>query len=239
MTQTAMNFDNTSDFYLLDNLEPLTLRIAGQSDQAIPASASMPAEYAELDPSGGNVLKGDKLFAWPQNASQRPPLGSQIVDGNGDTWTILSVEAKGDVKTWDCRARNLAIVNRLDNTAAVLQASYTKSPGGEALATWTQVLGGIPARFQPVDQEAKILEDAEWPKTTYHVILGTDIFAPEIPVEPASADYRLVDSAGRHYRIMRYTRPERIDVLPLAVCVLIIEGSEGGAIDRVTERGNQ
>ncbi len=128
----------------------------------------------------------------------------------------------------------LAIVNRLDDTAAVLKATYTKSPGGEALPTWTQVLGGIAARFQPSDQTARILEDADWPKTVYHVCLGVDIFAAEIPVEPASADYRLVDSAGRHYRIVRYRRAERIDALPLAVCVLIIEGSEGNAIDRVT-----
>src|SRR5208282_284600 len=111
--------------------------------------------------------------------------------------------------------------------------SYTKSPGGEALATWTQILGGIPARFQPVEQEARILEDAEWPKTTYHVFLGIDIFAPAIPVEPASADYRLVDAAGRHYRIMHYRRAERIDVLHMAVCVLILEGSEGDAVDRL------
>ena len=229
----SFQFDFTADFYLQDNLEPLTLQIAGSANVQIPAAVSMPAEYAEADPSGGNVLKGDKLFAWPQNASPRPPLGSKIIDGNGTAWTILAVDAKGDVKTWDCHARALAIVNQLDNTAAVLQASYTKSPGGEALPTWTQVLGGIAARFQPVEQTAQILEDAEWPKTVYHVFLGVDIFAPEIPVEPASADYRLVDSAGRHFRIMQYQRPERIDVLPLAICVLIIEGAEGGSVDRL------
>ena len=230
----GFNLDFTSDFYLQDNLAPVTLQVAGLADVQIPAAASMPAKYAELDPSGGNVLEGDKLFAWPQNASPQPPLGAKIVDGNGDAWTILAVDAKGDVKTWDCHLRALAIVNRLDNTAAVLQATYTKSPGGEAIPTWTQVLSGIPARFQPVEQSAQILEDAEWPKTTYHVYLGVDIFAPEIPVEPASADYRLVDLAGRHYRIMSYRRPERIDVLPVATCVLIIEGTEGTAIDRIT-----
>ena len=131
----------------------------------------------------------------------------------------------------------MAIVNRLDNTAAVLRATYAKSPGGEALPTWTQVLGGIAARFQPVEQTAQILEDAEWPKTVYHVYLGVDIFAPEIPVEPASADYRLVDSSGRHFRIVRYQRAERIDALPIAVCVLVIEGTEGGAEDRVSSSG--
>jgi hypothetical protein len=202
--------------------------------RAIPAATNGLAEYAELDPSAGQVLKGDKLFAWPQYATARPPLGSQIIDGNGDAWTILAVYAKDDVKTWDCHARALAIVYGLDNVASVLEASYTKSPGGEAIPTWSTLLTGIAARFQPVDQTAKILEDAEWPKTTYHVFLGTDIFSPDIPVEPASADYRLVDSAGRHYRVVRYQRPERIDTLPMAVCVLVIEGEEGGAIDRIS-----
>ena len=116
----------------------------------------------------------------------------------------------------------------------MLKASYAKSPGGEAVATWTTQLTDVPARFQPFRQDAEILEDAEWPQTSYRVFLGTDIFAPEIPVEPASADYRLVDAAGRHYRIVQYRRPERIDALPVAVCVLIIEGSEGGASDRVS-----
>ena len=32
---------------------------------------------------------------------------------------------------------------------------------------------------------------------------------------------------------MQYQRPERIDALPMAVCVLIIEGAEGNAQDRI------
>ncbi len=36
---------------------------------------------------------------------------------------------------------------------------------------------------------------------------------------------------------MKYQRPERIDALPLAVCVLILEGSEGGATDRLSSSG--
>ena len=173
-----MIIDNSADFCLLDNLGPLTLQVAGLPDVSIPAAVSMPAEYAELDPSGGNVLKGDQCFAWPQNASPRPPLGSTILDAAGDAWTVLAVDAKGDVKTWDCHARNLKIANRLDNTAAVWEASYAKSPGGEALPAWTQVLSGIAARFQPVEQSAQVLEDAEWPKTVYHVLLGDRHFRP-------------------------------------------------------------
>jgi hypothetical protein len=229
-----MNFDFTADFYTLDNLEPLTLRISGQADQLIPAALNEPAEWIEADKAGGNVLEGDRLWIWPIVATPaRPPLGSLLADQYGTFWTILGVTRKDAVNVWEAHARNLSVVYGLDNLASVLEASYTKSPGGEALPTWTQVLSGIPARFQPFTQDAQILEDAEWPKTTYHVILGRDIFSAEIPVEPASADYRIVDSAGRHYRIMQYQRAQRIDLLPLAVCVLIIEGAEGDAIDRL------
>jgi hypothetical protein len=234
-----MNFDFTADFFTLDNLQPLTLRIAGQSDVVIPQAIDEPVEWKDPDKAGGNVLEGDTLWIWPSLATPGvplgPPLGSLLIDTDGTAWTILAVtQKKAPLNVWEVRCRNLSVVYGLNNVAAVLQASYTKSPGGEALPTWSQIFSGIPARFQPVEQVARILEDAEWPKTTYHVFLGTDIFAPEIPVEPASADYRLVDSAGRHYRIMQYQRAARIDTLPLAVCVLIIEGREGGAVDRLS-----
>ena len=215
-----MNFDFTADFFTLDNLQPLTLRIAGQSDVVIPQAIDEPVEWKDPDKAGGNVLEGDTLWIWPSLATPGcpgPPLGSILIDTDGTAWTILAVtQKKAPSNVWEVRCRNLSVVYGLDNVAAVLQASYTKSPGGEALATWSQFSAASRPGFQPVEQEARILEDAEWPKTNYHVFLGTDIFAPEIPVEPASADYRLVDSAGRHYRIMQYQRPEtNRHVLPL------------------------
>jgi hypothetical protein len=156
------------------------------------------------------------------------------LESDGTTWTILNLTKKKTPQgVWTAHTRNLAVAYGLNNVAAVWKATYAKSSAGEALATYAAVLTGIPARFQPLDTTEQILEDAEYPKTTYHVILGTDIFSPNIPVEPASADYRLVDNAGRHYRITKYTRAARIDVLPIAQCVLVIEGSEGNAIDNL------
>ena len=234
----AFSFDLATDFLTLDDLQPLTLRIAGQADQAIAQALNEPADWKDPDQAGGNVLEGDQLWVWPAQAGAgQPPLGSQLIDRYGTAWTILALTWKDSVDVWEARTRNLAIVHGLNNAASVLQASYTKSPGGEALPAWNTILENIAARFQPAEQTAQILEDAEWPKTTYHVFLGVDIFTPEIPVEPASADYRLVDSAGRHYRIIQYRRAERIDALPMAVCVLVIEGEEGGAINRVSSGG--
>ena len=84
-----MILDSTADFYLLDNLEPLTLQVAGFADLQIPAAATMPAEYAEPDPAGGNVLEGDKFFAWPQNASPRPRWATRSLTAmamSGRSW---------------------------------------------------------------------------------------------------------------------------------------------------------
>lgn len=229
-----MRIDSTADFYLLDNLEPITLRVAGSLDVVIPKALNEPAEWKEAEVSGGNVLEGDQLWVWPIVATPtRPPLGAKIIDSDGTIWTILNVTRKDHVNTYEAHARNLAVVYNLNNLATVLKASYSKSAGGEARPTWNTLLTGIPARFQPISQEAQILEDAEWPKTTYQVFFGIDIFDPDIPVTPASADYRLVDSAGKRYRIMEYKGAETIDSLAYALCVLIIEGSEGSAIDRI------
>lgn len=231
-----MQLDFSSDFYTLDNLQPLTLRIVGQADQAIPAAQDHPPDLKDPDLAAGQVLEGDRYWVWPLAATPlQPPLGSLLIDSNAARWTILSTTQKKTPQgVWTAHTRNLAIAAGLNNFAAVWKASYGKSPAGRVVATYTAILTDIPARFQPQDTTEQILEDAEWPKTTYHVILGTDIFAPNIPVEPASADYRLVDSAGKHYRIMKYTRAQRIDALPIAECVLIIEGAEGQATDRVT-----
>ena len=142
---------------------------------------------------------------------------------------------KDHVNVWEAHGRNLSVVYGLNNLAAGPKSLLHEIAWRRGPAHVERGPGRHPG---PVSagraRGPQILEDAEWPKTTYHVFLGVDIFAPEIPVEPASADYRLVDSAGRHYRIMQYQRAERIDALPLAVCVLIIEGSEGGAIDRLS-----
>jgi hypothetical protein len=160
----GFQFDFTADFFTLDNLQPLTLLITGQADQAIGKALAEPADWKDPDRAGGNVLEGDQQWIWPIAFSPaKPTLGSQLIDAWGTAWTILEVVRKDAVNVWEAHCRNLSVAYGLDNVATVLEASYTKSPGGEAIATWSTVLSGIAARFQPVDQTARILEDAEWP----------------------------------------------------------------------------
>ena len=53
----GFQLDFSSDFYTLDNLVPLTLRIAGQADQAIPVAMDHPPHLKDPDQAGGQVLE--------------------------------------------------------------------------------------------------------------------------------------------------------------------------------------
>jgi hypothetical protein len=225
----AFNYsDRSADYGILQGLEPYTLRIAGQPDLVLQSVLTEPITYREELPAGGMVRQGDLLAVWPIAASQEPPLGSKLIDADGTPWTILTVVKKEHVNTWECTARNLAVACNLNNFATVLRAQYAKSPAGAALATWYPLGPAIPARFQPQRQDAQIFEDAEWTKTEFAVVLSQDVLDwLGFPVELTGSNYRLMDSQGRHYRVTGYQRAERIDALPTATAVLVLEGAEG------------
>ena len=120
--------------------------------------------------------------------------------------------------------------HRAENTAMILKASYGKGESNEALAIWrgywSNKIGGrprdtIPARFQPSDETAQIEFGSEWSKGTYRVY-----FDKPFPATLANGEYRVIDSEGGRYRIMRYYDEQRIDRLPVAICVRIVEGAE-------------
>jgi hypothetical protein len=226
----AFNYtDRSRDFaYLAPGNEVYTLRIAGQPDMVLPSVLTEPITFKEELPADGQVQQGDLLAVWPIAASQKPPLGAKLLDAAGTLWTILTVLRKDHVNTWECTARNLAIAYQLNNFATILQATYTKSPAGAAIADWTPISTAIAARFQPETQDAQVFEDAEWTKTQFTVVLSQDVLDwMGYPLKLTGANYRLADAQGRHYRVTGYTQAERIDVLPTAAAVLVLEGAEG------------
>ena len=226
----TFSVDISNDLQVLDNLEAVTLRATGWVDIKIPTALNEPVDWKEAEPAGGNVLQGDQLWVFPIIFCPRqPPLGARVIDRAGNAWTILDVTYKDQVGVWEVHARNLAVVYGLDTLVKVLVATYTKSTGGEAVATWSVYAASVAARVQPVTQEAQIFEDAEWTKSEFRIILSAEVDNPATPIEPAASNYRIEDSLGRRFRVMGYERPERIDALPVAHCVLVIEGEEGFA----------
>lgn len=223
-----MNIDLSRDILLVDNLESATLRVAGVDDVDLcDCVITTPDEWKELDPTRGQVIRQGMLFVWPYASNPRPPLGSTLIDESDNYWTILKLAHVQHVDTWEATCVNLAVEEdvELDNIATVLQATtYSKDASGEAVPVWEEVTSDIRARWQPVSEQAEIFEDADFTRTTYRVTFGA--LPISNPQELAGGDYRLVDKDGTRYRVVEYLTEDRIDRLPAALAVKIMEGGE-------------
>jgi hypothetical protein len=226
-----------SDFQtVIIGLSSGILKIEGATDTTLTnCILDEPEGSIEAEPAAGQVIQRDSLKIWPVSQSAMPPLGSVLVQGE-TYWTILSVIRKGQVETWECRCRNLSIATNAGtpnaglNTVTILKAQYEKGRANEAKAIWLGYVSGLSApteadqvtcRLQPSSTDAMIRFTAEWSKETIRAI-----FQEQLPINLASADYRILDSVGNRYRLMQYYDAERIDKLPCAILVQITEGIE-------------
>ena len=211
------------------------LKIEGAADTAITSILDEPVDYHEMEPAAGQVIQADCMKIWPASQSVKPPLGSVLLT-DGIYWTIISVTYKNQVETYECRCRNLSFVDNSGNenaglnTVTIMKATYGKGRANEAKADWRGYVSGektpttadqVTCRLQPTSTDAMIRFTAEWSKETIRAI-----FQEQLPINLAAADFRIVDIVGNHYRIMQYFDAERIDRLPTAICVKIIEGVE-------------
>jgi hypothetical protein len=226
-----MQLDIAEDFFLLDNLETAILKIQGQPDLTIPSVLTEPYTIRELDPTGGQVLRQGTVFVWPKVFAPAPPIGSVLVDTDGTYWTVYRIVTKGQVNTIEPFCLNLSIVTAPANTATLLKATYAHGRAGEARAIWKGFFSGqkvptaedtVPARFQPVDETARIEFGAEWSRQSYRVYLESPLPIQDV----AGGQYHVLDSAGHHFRAVRYYDQERIDRLPVILVNKIVEGPE-------------
>lgn len=217
--------DITDDLLLLEGLRPFTLRITGEGDTYLPYVMDEPIGYKEIEASNGQLRQGDVLYCFQRKMHpDRPILGSKLIDDENEFWTILTLTYKDQLELWEAGCRNLAVEAGLDNVATVLRATYVKDDEGEATPTWSVISHDTPARWQPMTEQAEIFEDADYTRTTYRVTFGADPI--DRPSELAGGDYRLEDSDGNRYRVMEYIQEERIDRLPVAIVVKVLEGAE-------------
>jgi hypothetical protein len=104
--------------------------------------------------SDGRATATDLIWLLPiAELPELPRLGDIVLDGDGHRWTILEVQRMTRTGRWSCKTRNVAIAYGLDDTIAVLKATYGKSDGGAAEPTWQVWKTGIRARIQPLETE--------------------------------------------------------------------------------------
>jgi hypothetical protein len=224
--------DFSADLEVMYGLDTFTLKVEGQPDVTLQDCVlNEPVDIRETEPTAGQVIQMDQLLVWPiYKSPTRPPLGSVLVDVDGDYWTILAVRRKQHIETWEAHCRNLSVIPAVANYATVLRAEYGRGRANEARPEWKGLFSGqtpqtaadtIPARFQPAGEDAMLRFGSEWTRETYRVILSQ-----KLPMTLAGGEFRLVDELGNRYRITRYYDEQRIDRLPVAICVRIIEGRE-------------
>lgn len=210
-------FDPSTDFEtVVDGLEAATLQVAGQADQPVDNAHRNQVREQEADASAGDVKLGDTIWQWPvAETPARPPLGSALVDGQGNRWTILRLDEQVLGSKWSATCRDLAVEARLDTLVTIQRAAYAKDAAGEAIPTWSDLHTGVRAKVQPTSQTPEVEADADVTDRQYEIILADDL-----AVVPGG-DTRIVDSQDRVYRIDDYRRPERIDVLPVVAVTRI------------------
>lgn len=215
----------------------VVLRV-GNVDVTLPKTLNTPYTIRELEPTGAQVLRKGTLFAWSRSRSTEPPVGSIIMDPYGTYWTIYRLENVQHVETYEAFCLNLNIVTAAVNAATVLKGSYVKGRAGEAKAVWKGLWSGattptsqdtVEARFQPSEETARLEFGAESSLEVYRVY-----FESPVPMDLAGGEYRLVDSQGFRYRVVKYFNENRIDRLPVAIATRITDGKEYWAIDAMS-----
>lgn len=207
-----MSFDPSADFAdVVDGLEAATLTYRGSGvTAALLHSHRNQIRERELEAAGGDAKLGDVIWQWPVSESSTwPELGSTLTDGDGDVWTILTLDKQVMRSKWSALCRNLAVEARLDTLITIQQATYTKGIGGALVATWADVYASVRARVQLITQRPEVEHDADETEETYRIILESDL-----SIDTIGADYRVIDSDGEVYAVTSYERSERIDTLP-------------------------
>ena len=224
------------DLDLVYGLKTFTLKVEGHADLVLVKSVmEHPKRKMEMDPSGGQVVQLDREFTWGAHWTDRVvgdvPLGSVLVDARYTYWTILTTNRIEETNTITVHCRNLSIMSSAINQATILKAKvFRKGMANETIPVWRGYVSNqctpteadqVACRFQPSSSDAIIRFSGEWEKETFRCF-----FDQPLPLDLSGSEYRLVDMNGERYRIVSYYDASRIDRLPCAIAIKIIEGAE-------------
>jgi hypothetical protein len=203
-----MPLDPSHDFCdVVDRLEAVAVTRPGSSIRVPVAHALRQAvRTREAEASAGRYTASDVAWHLPAAELPEPPrLGDAIVDGEGQSWTVLDVRLTTLGSRWRCVARNLAIAEGLDQCIDIEKATYTKSAAGTTEPSWSTWRSGVRARIQPAECEVGQNHERLGTRARYRVYLAENVLLDHT--------HRLRGPDGAVYRILASRRAERIDAL--------------------------
>lgn len=213
----SVDLDVSSDFNtILDGFEAVTLKRRDSADTVVVPKAWRYSSQTEEAVSGvSDVARSDVVwqFAW-DDAAVEPAIGDKIIDGSGLCWTILSIDKLGAKTRFRCLSRNLYLVHGLNNRVDIQQAIWHDLGFGPEIVGWSTLRSAVPARIQP--DRVTVDTEAAPPASTakYWVVLDDEL--------ELDHNHRVVGTDGAVYQVIEYAQAERIDVLPIATVVRLV-----------------
>lgn len=209
----AVTLDITDDFAVVDNVETVTLTAQDGTDQTVASCFSTPLRTREIEASDGKYTAGDRRFHLPtDNVTGLPEVGGTITDSDY-TYTILDVERAVMSGIWKLASRKLAIFSDLTTLVTIQSATWAKDANGVQVATWVTEAANVRAKIQPTTENVGTDEKSRGIERRFTVIFAAD--------QTLDHNRRIVGPDGKVYRVLSYSRRERIDALPMALVELL------------------
>jgi len=177
----TLDFDPAADFAeVIDGTETVTLlrrgNTPGSPGTAVAGALRRAVTTREAAQTGGRYTASDVTWHLPvEELGDAPAVGDLLSDGQGRRWTILEVTLATRRTRWRCTARDLAVVYGLDDTVAILKASYVKDEGGAAEPTWRPWKTGIRARIQPAEAKTATEHRARQTARQFRIFVEEDL----------------------------------------------------------------
>ncbi len=201
--------DITGDYVVVDNLETVSLTDLSLTGQSVEGAFSTPLKTREIEASNGRYTAGDRRFHLPiVNTTSTPQVGGTITDASF-TYTILDVDKAAMSGIWKVAARKLEIFSELNTLVTIQLATWAKDANGVQAATWANEHTGVRAKIQPATEGIEQDENSRTIRKRYQVIFEAD--------QTLDHNRRIIGPDGSTYKVLSYSRRERIDVLPMAL----------------------
>lgn len=214
-----------SDYAIWDNREDVTYYAhATAGDQAYALTAPdgngaakrRPLKWKEMAASAGVYTGQDRVWLIPHvllpAALQAAGLkaSDRVRDPEGNDWTVLESERVVWGTVWKLTARNLVIQANLRDQIDIQRPAVALNGAGATVRTWpgTVAYASLACRIQPIRADVATERAIRGFKATHEIYLSQ-----QVALLP---DDRVKDVAtGAIYAIRGYSKPSRIDELPL------------------------
>lgn len=193
---------------VVQDLEDITLLRRGSDSETVADCKRRALTLQEVTASDGKyTLEDVRWHIQVANLATSPRLGDVIKDGDGQRFTVLDVRLASIGTRWRCITRDLAVVYHLNDTVAILRATYEKGTAGAAEPTWHSYRSGVRARIQPMASDIAVEHEAKRKVTRVEIYVDSDFAIDQ--------NCRVLAMNGTLYKVTGYRAAERIGELPV------------------------